>query len=116
MSIPYVSSSMKNIDKNGDGVPDHLQFALINRVESGSASIGMKLLIDGADFTEKATLQIGSQKPQNIGPYVYIITNYGDRCIVEVNHEGEIKPGKRKVRITASTPVGSFTSEFEDTV
>ena len=107
---------MKNIDKNGDGVADHLQFAFINRVESGSASIGMKLLIDGTDFTEKATLQIGNQKPQDIGPHVYISTNYGDRCIVEVNHEGKMKPGKHKVIITASTPVGLYTSEFEDTV
>ncbi|MGQ9515414.1 MAG: hypothetical protein ACUVTL_10290 [Thermoproteota archaeon] len=116
MSIPYVPSSMKNVDKDGDGIADHLQFAIINRVDSGSASIGIKLSIDGMDFTEKSTLQIGSQKPQKLGPYLYISTNYGDRCIVEVDHAGKIKAGKHKVKIMTNTPVGTYTSEFEDVV
>jgi hypothetical protein len=116
MSIPYVPSSMKNVDKDGDGVADHLQFAVTNRVDSGSASIGMKLFIDGADFTDKGTLQIGSQKPQKLGSYLYISTNYGDKCFVEVDHAGKIKAGKHKVKITVNTPVGTYTSEFEDSV
>ncbi|MBO3802866.1 MAG: hypothetical protein JTT11_03170 [Candidatus Brockarchaeota archaeon] len=115
MSVPYVPSSMKNLDKDGDGVADHLQFAVTNKVESGSASIGVKLQIDGVDFTDRGVMQIGSQKPQKLGPYLYISTNYGDKCVVEVEHGGKIKAGKHKVRMTVSTPVGTFTSEFEDT-
>ena len=110
MSIPYVPSSMKNTDK------DHLQFAIMNKVESGSASIGTKLLIDGVDFTEKATIQIGGQRPQKLGTYVYISTSYGDKCIVEVDHEGKIRAGKHKVKINVDTPIGSYSAEFEDTV
>jgi hypothetical protein len=110
MSIPYVPSSMKLTDK------DHIQFAFINKVESGSASIGAKLFIDGIDFTDKATLQIENQRAQNIGPYIYISTTLGDRCTVLVDHGGKLKPGKHKVRITVDTPVGSISSEFEDTV
>jgi len=110
MSIPYIPSSMKNTDK------DHLQFAITNKVESGSASIGAKLLIDGVDYTEKATIQIDDQGPQKLGTYVYISTRYGDKCTIEVDHGGKIKAGKHKVKITVDTPVGSFSAEFEGTV
>jgi len=101
---------MKSTDKN------HLQFAIVNRVDSGSASIGAKLLVDGADFTEKATLQIENQRPQNLGPYIYISTRYGDKFLVSIDHEGKIKSGKHKVKITVDTPVGSYSSEFEDAI
>lgn len=114
MSIPYVPTSMKNIDKDGDGVVDHLQFAITNEVDSGSASIGVKLLIDGTDFTDRATLQIEKQRPQNLGSYIYISTRQGDRCVVDIDHAGKIKPGKHRVKITVDTPVGSYSSEFED--
>jgi len=110
MSTPYVPSSMKNTDKN------HLQFAIMNKVESGSASIGAKLLIDEVDYTEKATIQIENQRPQKLGTYVYISTSYGDKCIIEVDHEGKIKAGKHKVKLTVDTPVGSYSAEFEDTI
>jgi len=110
MSIPYVPSSMKNTDKN------HLQFAIVNKVESGSASIGAKLLIDGVDYTERATIQIESQRPQKLGTYVYISTSYGDKCMIEVDHEGKIKAGRHKVKITVDTPMGTYSAEFEDAV
>jgi len=101
---------MKNTDKN------HLQFAIMNEVESGSASIGAKLLVDGVDYTEKATISIENQRPQKLGTYVYISTRYGDKCVIEVDHEGKIKAGKHKVKITVDTPIGSYSAEFEDTV
>jgi hypothetical protein len=107
---------MKNIDKDGDGIADHLQFAIINKVDSGSASIGIKLQIDGVDFTDKGILQIGNQKPQKLGSYIYINTDYGDTCVVEVNHGGKIKAGKHTVKIMVNTPVGTYTSEFEATI
>jgi len=109
MSIPYVPSSMKNTDKS------HLQFAIMNKVESGSASIGAKLVIDGVDYTEKATIQIEDQRPQRLGTYVYISTTYGDKCTIEVDHEGKIKPGKHEVKLSVDTPMGSYSAEFEDT-
>jgi len=101
---------MKNTDKN------HLQFAIMNNVESGSASIGAKLLVDGVDYTEKTTIKIENQRPQKLGTYVYISTRYGDKCIVEVDHEGKIKAGMHKVTLTVDTPVGSYSAEFEDKV
>lgn len=101
---------MKNTDKN------HLQFAIMNEVESGSASIGAKLLVDGVDYTEKATISIENQRLQKLGTYVYISTRYGDKCVIEVDHEGKIKAGKHKVKITVDTPIGSYSAEFEDTV
>jgi len=110
MSIPYVPSSMKNTDK------DHLQFAIMNKVESGSASIGAKLIIDGVDYTDRATIQIGGQRPQKLGTYVYISTTYGDTCTVGVDHGGKIGAGKHKVKIMVDTPVGSYSAEFEDSV
>ncbi|TLM99498.1 hypothetical protein FDZ71_15745 [bacterium] len=109
MSIPYVPSSMKNTDEN------HLRFAIVNKVESGSASIGAKLIIDGVDYTDRATIQIEDQRPQKLGTYVYISTAYGDRCTIKVDHEGKIKPGKHKVKVTVDTPIGSYNAEFEDT-
>jgi hypothetical protein len=110
MSIQYVPSSTKRTDK------DRIQFAFVNKVESGSASIGAKLTVDGIDFTDRATLQIENQRAQNLGPYMYISTRLGDRCTVLVDHGGQLKPGKHKVRVTVDTPVGSYSSEFEDNV
>jgi hypothetical protein len=114
MSVPYVPSSMKWSDKKGGKIADQLQFILLNKVDSGSANIGVKLLIDGVDYTDRATIRIEDQQPQKLGPYVYVSTGYGDKCFIEVDHGGKVKPGKHKVKVIVDTPVGSYTTEFED--
>ncbi|MCD6096125.1 MAG: hypothetical protein J7J99_06135 [Thermoprotei archaeon] len=116
MSIPYVRGSLKNIDTDGDGIADSLQFKLQNNLGTGSVYISnLRILVDGKDYTESTTFKIGDKAPRPATNLGYVYSNYGDEILVEVKHKGEIKPGKHRIVISVQSDMGPYTISFEDT-
>ncbi len=117
MSISYVKGSLKNVDKDNDGVADHLQFKLINYLGSGSASVSdIRVLVDGKDVTDKTTFKIGDKPPKPAKSLNYVTAYYGDEVLVEIKHDGEIKPGLHKIEVSAKIDWETFNIEFEESV
>ncbi|HID90912.1 TPA: hypothetical protein EYP44_03025 [Candidatus Bathyarchaeota archaeon] len=110
--VVYSKGSLKNLDKDGDGIPDHLRFKLVNLRGTGGIRLSIKVLVDGRDVTSKTTIQVADQKPRPIKPSIYVYSIYGDELTFEVRHGGEIKAGPHKVRLVSD--IGPV--EFEDSV
>ena len=117
MSIPYVRGSLKNIDTDGDGIADCLQFKLLNSLGTGSVYVSdLRILVDGRDYTKNTTFKVGDKAPRPATNLGYVYSNYGDEILVEVKHKGEIKSGKHRIEISIQSDMGSYTISFEDTV
>ncbi len=117
MSLSYVKGSLKNVDKDEDGIADHLQFKMINYIGSGSAYVSdFKVLVDGEDMTDKATLKIAGQAPKPVKSLTYVTAYYGDEILVEIKHDGKIKPGLHRVELSARIEWYPISVKFEDTV
>ena len=87
MSLDYVEGSLKRVDE------DALEFKLINHVESGSGYIGVKVLLDGKDVTDKLTMKIGTQEARQVRPYMFVTSDYGDEVLV-TSRDGAQAVGK----------------------
>jgi len=117
VAIPYVKGSLKNIDKDGDGVPDHIQFKLINHIGSGSVYVSrVQVLVNGEDVTENTTFKIGDSPPRPAKAPGYVSSNYGDEILVEIKHNGKIGPGRHKIKLAVESSFGPYVLEFEDTI
>lgn len=111
MSLDYVEGSLKRVDE------DALEFKLINHVESGSGYIGVKVLLDGKDVTDKLTMKIGTQEARQVRPYMFVTSDYGDEVLVTIKLDEPIKRGPHKVKVVCNVePLGSYTAEFEGTI
>jgi len=111
MSVIYLKESLKRVDERT------LQFMLVNRVDSGSADVGVKILLDGRDLTTRSTLRRGSGEPRPVTPRMYITSTYGDEFLVTVGSDAPIKPGLHKIDVTCEIDyLGTFSTGFEGTV
>ncbi|MGQ9513998.1 MAG: hypothetical protein ACUVTL_02960 [Thermoproteota archaeon] len=116
LAVVYEKGSMRNVDKDGDGKNDHLQLIIVNRAGSGGIKADLKVFVDDIDVTELASLSIAGNPPLKIKPSMYISSNYGDRVVLEIKHDGKIGPGTHKVKIQATVDWQTFTQEMEDRV
>jgi len=111
MSVVYLKESLKRVDKKT------LQFTLVNRVDSGSADVGIKILLDGRDLTTRSTLRRGSGEPRPVTPHMYITSIYGDEFLVTVESDAPIEPGLHRIEVTCEIEdFGTFSAKFEGTV
>jgi len=111
MSIVYLEESLKRM---GEKI---LQFRLVNRIDSGSADVGVKILLDGRDITTRSTLRRGSGEPRSVTPHMYITSTYGDEFLVTVESDAPIEHGLHKIEVTCQVDyLGTFSARLEGTV
>ncbi|MFQ6095545.1 MAG: hypothetical protein ACE5NN_05330 [Candidatus Bathyarchaeia archaeon] len=110
-SLDYVKDSLKRVSENV------LEFELINHIESGSGYIGVNVLLDGKDVTEKSTMKIGEQEARQVKPYMFVASSYGDRVLFTIELDEPIKHDLHKVKVLCDVEMlGSYSAEFEGTV
>jgi len=114
MSLRYVKGSMKNVDQDNDGTPDTLTFKLINYIGTGSSYVTMKVIIDGKEYTDKASISIAGRDFVKIVPDMFVYSTYGDEITIKVDHGGQIELGKHKVVIEGEVAGFHSSIEFED--
>ena len=112
--LSYKKGSMKNLDEDGDGVPDTLVFTLINSIGTGSAYVTIKVFVDGVEFTDKTLMSIAGEEFIKLKPDMYVSSTYGDEITFKILHKGEIKPGRHKVKLVGTIDGFEGKMEFED--
>ncbi|MCD6444036.1 hypothetical protein J7L70_03415 [Candidatus Bathyarchaeota archaeon] len=114
--LPYVKGSMENVDLDEDGVKETLVLKFQNRVGSGTASVDLRVSVDGVDYTEKSSIKIADGEPKPLKPNMYVTSYYGDEIAILINHGGEVKPGKHKVTLKISVNWETYETTIEDEV
>ncbi|MBS7609858.1 hypothetical protein KEJ36_00970 [Candidatus Bathyarchaeota archaeon] len=107
---------MENVDLDKDGLKETLRFKFQNRIGSGSASITLEIIVDGINYTNKASLQISDGIVRSIMPGMSVTSYYGDEVYLMVNHGGKIVPGKHQVKIRLTVDWESYETMIEDEV
>lgn len=111
MSVDYLRGSLRRVDEKT------IQFRLVNRIGSGSADVGIKVLLDGKDSTAWSTITRGNEGARPVKPSMEISSNYGDEFLVKVRSNTQIEPGPHKVEVNFYIGyLGSFTAKFEGTL
>jgi len=101
MSINYVKGSLKNLDKDGDGVWDHVEFKLVNQMGSGGVLVeNLKILIDGEDVTAKTYLTVGGGRGR-IKESMYVYSMLGEEITFEVEKEGGLSDEPHEICLKA---------------
>jgi hypothetical protein len=112
--FPYVKGSMENIDLDKDGVKETLTLKFQNRIGSGSASVDLKVYVDGVDYTNKASIKIADKEARSITSGMYVASYYGDEVYVMVNHGGKLGPGKHRVNLWLRVDWETYETVIED--
>jgi hypothetical protein len=111
MSLDYVKGSFRRVSENV------LAFKLVNRIDSGSANINLKVLLDGEDVTGKSTMKIGGQETRRVKPSMHVTSYYNDLVLVTIELDGPVKRDLHKAKVTCSVEMlGSYSAEFEETI
>lgn len=111
LSLGYVRDSLKSPNDSA------LEFKLKNLIDSGSGYIGVKVLLDGRDVTDRSTMKIGGQNATQVKPYMFVTSNYGDEVLVTIKLEGPKKRDLHKVNVICNVEMlGTYSTEFEGRV
>lgn len=107
-SLGYEKGSFRRVSENV------LEFMLVNRIESGSGYINVKVLLDGDDVTGKSTMKIGAQEARRAKPYMYVNSYYNDRVLITIELDEPVKQDLHRVKVSCSVEMlGSYSAEFE---
>ncbi len=109
MSLPFVEGSLTRIDDKT------LSFKLVNYVGTGSATVRIRVLMDGEDVTSKTKVRIGSEERSITQPMV-VYSSYGENIEFIISSDKPIPAGKHKFRVEISveSPIWTtITTEFE---
>ena len=111
MSLDFVKGSFRRVGESA------LEFRLVNHVESGSAYVNVKVLLDGNDVTTKSSMKIGTQEERQVKPSLYVTSYYNDPVLMTIQLDEPVRRGLHKVEVTCYVEMlGSYSTEFEETV
>jgi len=108
MSLDYVKDTLRRVSQNA------LEFGLVNHIESGSGYVGVRVLLDGKDVTEKSTVKIGAQEVRQVKPQMFVTSYYGDGVLFTIKLDEPIRRDLHKLRVLCNVEMlGSYSAEFE---
>ncbi len=109
-------ATFKNLDKDGDGKPDHFTVEIRNDIGTGSATL-KEMTIDGVAIpADKITLTVGNRPPRKFQPPTEIYSEYGETIKIEVEKKGGLKKGEHSLGVKASIGWEEQTVSFKGTI